>query len=82
MKIIFKCKTVEEWSKTDYILEKGEIGLIDFLDNSRKVVVVDGKTKCLDCEELKMFPKSIKLIPKRWVDSYHLNAIAKVDEDE
>ena len=82
MKIIFKCKTVEEWSKTDYILEKGEIGLIDFPDNSRKVVVGDGKTKCLDCEELKRFPKSIKLVAKRWVDSRHLNAIVKVDEDE
>lgn len=41
MKIIFKCKTVEEWSSSDYILEKGEIGLIDFPDNSRKVVVGD-----------------------------------------
>ena len=82
MKIIFKCKTAEEWSKTDYILEKGEIGLIDFPDNSRKVVVGDGKTKCLDCEELKRFPKSIKLVPKRWVDSYHLKAVAKVDEDD
>lgn len=39
MKIIFRCKTVEEWLKTDYILEKDEIGLIDFPDNSRKVVV-------------------------------------------
>ena len=69
-------------SKSDCILEKGEIGLIDFPDNSRKVVVGDGKTKFLDCEELKKFPKSIKLVVKRWVDSYHLNAIAKVDEDE
>lgn len=82
MKIIFKCKTVEEWSSSDYILEKGEIGLIDFPDNSRKVVVGDGKTKCLDCEELKKFPKSIKIVAKRWVDSRHLNGIVKVDEDE
>ena len=82
MKIIFRCKTAEELSKLDYVLEKGEIGLIDFPDNSRKVVVGDGKTKCLDCEELKKFPKSIKLVAKRWVDSRHLNAIAKVDEDE
>jgi hypothetical protein len=82
MKIIFKCKTVEELSKSDYILEKGEICLIDFPDNSRKVVVGDGKTKCLDCEELKKFPKSIKLVPKRWVGSHHLKAVAKVDEDE
>lgn len=82
MKIIFRCKTVEEWSNSDYILEKGEIGLIDFPDNSRKVVVGDGKTKCLDCEELKKFSKSIKLVSKHWVDSYRLNAIAKVDEDE
>ena len=82
MKIIFKCRTAEELSKSDYILEKGEIGLIDFPDNSRKVVVGDGKTKFLDCEELKKFPKSIKLVAKRWVDSYHLNAIAKVDEDK
>ena len=82
MKIIFRCKTVEEWSNSDYILEKGEIGLIDFPDNSRKVVVGDGKTKCLDCEELKKFPKSIKIVPKRWVSSHHLNAIAKVDENE
>lgn len=82
MTVIFKRKTAEDWSKSDYILEKGEIGLIDFPDNSRKVVVGDGKTKCLDCEELKKFPKSIKLVPKRWVDSRHLNAIAKVDEDE
>lgn len=82
MKIIFKCKTVEEWSKLDYVLEKGEIGLIDFPDNSRKVVVGDGKTKCLDCEELKKFPKSIKLVPKRWVSSHHLKAVAKVDEDD
>lgn len=82
MKIIFKRKTVEEWCKSDYILEKGEIGLIDFPDNSRKVVVGDGKTKCLDCDELKKFPKSIKLVPKRWVDSYHLNAIVKIDEDD
>lgn len=82
MKIIFKCKTVEEWSISDYILEKGEIGLIDFPDNSRKVVVGDGKTKCLDCEELKKFPKSIKIVAKRWLNSDHLNAIVKVDEDE
>ena len=82
MKIIFRCKTVEEWSNSDYILEKGEVGLIDFPDNSRKVVVGDGKTKCLDCEELNKFPKSIKLVAKRWVDSRHLNAIAKVDENE
>ena len=82
MKIIFKCKTVEEWSKLDYVLEKGEICLIDFPDNSRKVVVGDGKTKCLDCEELKMFPRSIKLVAKRWVDSRHLNAIVKIDEDD
>ena len=82
MKIIFRCKTVKEWSNSDCILEKGEIGLIDFPDNSRKVVVGDGKTKCLDCEELKRFPKSIKLVAKRWVDSHRLNAIAKVDEDE
>ena len=82
MKIIFRCKTAEEWSNSDYILEKGEIGLIDFPDDSRKVVVGDGKTKCLDCEELKKFPKSIKLVSKRWVDSYHLYAIAKADEDE
>lgn len=81
MTILFRCKTVEEWSKSDYILEKGEIGLIDFPDNSRKVVVGDGETKCLDCEELKKFPKSIKLDPKRWVDSRHLNGIAKVNED-
>ena len=36
----------------------------------------------LDCEELKKFPKSIKLVSKHWVDSYRLNAIAKVDESE
>lgn len=82
MKIIFKCKTAEDWSKSDYILEKGEIGLIDFPDNSRKVVVGDGKTKCLDCEELKKFPKSIKLVVKRWVDSHHINAVVKVNENE
>ena len=82
MKIIFKCKTAEEWSKLDYVLEKDEIGLIDFPDNSRKVVIGDGKTKCLDCEELKRFPKSIKLVAKRWVSSHRLNAVAKVDEDE
>lgn len=63
-------------------MEKSEIGLIDFPDNSIKVVVGDGKTKCLDCEELKKFPKSIELVSKRWVDSYHLNAIAKVNENE
>lgn len=79
MTVIFKRKTAEDWSKSDYILEKGEIGLIDFPDNSRKVVVGDGKTRCLDCEELKKFPKSIKLVPKRWVDSHHLNAIVKID---
>lgn len=82
MKIIFKCKTVEEWSKLDYVLEKDEIGLIDFPDNSRKAVIGDGKTKCLDCEELKRFPKSIKIVAKRWVDSRHLNAIVKIDEDD
>ena len=82
MTIIFRCKTVEEWSKSDYILEKGEIGLIDFPDNSRKVVIGDGETRCLDCEELKKFPKSIKLVAKRWVSSHRLNAVAKVDEDE
>jgi hypothetical protein len=82
MTVIFKCKTVEEWSKSDYILEKGEIGLIDFPDNSRKVVIGDGKTKCLDCEELKKFPKSIKLVAKRWVSSHRLKAVVKVDEDD
>ena len=82
MTILFRCKTVEEWSKSDYILEKGEIGLIDFPDNSRKVVIGDGKTKCLDCKELKKFPKSIKLDSRRWVDSHHLNAIAKINENE
>lgn len=66
MTIIFRCKTVEEWSKSDYILEKGEIGLIDFPDNSRKVVVGDGETGCLDCEELKKFPKSVRLDTRRY----------------
>lgn len=82
MTILFRCKTVEEWSKSDYILEKGEIGLIDFPDNSRKVVVGDGETGCLDCEELKKFPKSVRLDPRRWVDSYYLNCIAKINENE
>lgn len=82
MTVIFRCKTEEEWSKSDYVLEKDEICLIDFPDNSRKVVVGDGKTKCLDCEELKKFPKSIKLVAKRWVSSHRLKAVAKVDEDD
>ena len=80
MTILFRCKTVEEWSKSDYILEKGEIGLIDFPDNSRKVVVGDGKTKCLDCEELKKFPKSVKIEyygkPKE-----EPNSFAKINEE-
>lgn len=27
MTVIFRCKTEEEWSKSDYVLEKDEIGL-------------------------------------------------------
>ena len=81
MKIIFKCKTVEEWSISDYILEKGEIGLIDFPDNSRKVVVGDGKTKCLDCKELKKFPKSVKIEYYGKLKE-EPNSFVKINEDD
>ena len=78
----FRCKTFEEWKKDNTIIGDKGIAIIDYPDGYRKVVIGDGKTKCLDCEELKRFPKSIKLVAKRWVDSYHLNAIVKIDEDD
>lgn len=57
----FRCKTLEEWYKDNEIIGDGGIAIIDFPDGHRKVVVGDGKTKCLSCKELKKFPKSVKI---------------------
>lgn len=78
----FRCKSLEEWEKSNEVIGDRGIAIIDYPDGHRKVVIGDGKTKCLDCKELKKFPKSIKLVAKRWVSSHHLNAVAKIDEDE
>lgn len=57
----FRCKPLEEWEKGNEVIGDGGIAIIDYPDGSRKVVVGDGKTKCLDCKELKKFPKSVKI---------------------
>lgn len=57
----FRCKALEEWANNNEIIGDGGIALIDLPDGHRKVVIGDGKTKCLDCKELKKFPKSLKI---------------------
>lgn len=61
--IEFKNKSLEELSKEDYIPEENEIVIIDLPDYRRKVVVGDGKTRCIECKELKKPPKSILIKP-------------------
>lgn len=57
----FRCRTLEEWEKDNTIIGDKGIAIIDYPDGHRKVVIGDGKTKCLDCKELKKFPKSVKI---------------------
>ena len=59
--INFRCRTFEEWEKDNTIIGDKGIAIIDYPDGYRKVVIGDGKTKCLDCKELKKFPKSVKI---------------------
>lgn len=79
--IIFKCKTLKEWSEKECILEKDEIAIIEYPDNSRKVVIGDGKTNCLDCPELKKFPKSITAEGRKWVSKIELKSVCKINEE-
>ena len=46
----FRCKPLEEWEKGNEVIGDGGIAIIDYPDSSRKVVIGDGKTKCLDCK--------------------------------
>ncbi len=77
----FICKTLEEWEKGNEVIGDGGIAIIDYPDSSRKVVIGDGKTKCLDCKELKKFPKSVKIEyygkPKE-----EPNSFVKINEDD
>ena len=57
----FRCKTLEEWEKSNEVIGDTGIAIIDYPNGYRKVVIGDGKTKCLDCRELKKFPKSVKI---------------------
>ena len=77
----FRCRTLEEWEKDNTIIGDKGIAIIDYPDGSRKVVIGDGKTKCLDCKELKKFPKSVKIEyygkPKE-----EPNSFVKINEDD
>lgn len=77
----FRCKSLEEWEKGNEVIGDGGIAIIDYPDSSRKVVIGDGKTKCLDCKELKKFPKSVKIEyygkPKE-----EPNSFVKINEDD
>lgn len=76
----FRCKTLEEWTNDNEIIGDGGIALIDFPDGHRKVVIGDGKTKCLDCKELKKFPKSLKINYDRRIRK-GVNAFVRLNED-
>lgn len=77
----FRCKPLKEWEKGNEVIGDGGIAIIDYPDGSRKVVIGDGKTKCLDCKELKKFPKSVKIEyygkPKE-----EPNSFVKINEDD
>ena len=77
----FRCKKLEEWEKCNEVIGDGGIAIIDYPDGSRKVVIGDGKTKCLYCKELKKFPKSVKIEyygkPKE-----EPNSFVKINEDD
>ena len=77
----FRCRTLEEWEKDNTIIGDKGIAIIDYPDGYRKVVIGDGITKCLDCKELKKFPKSVKIEyygkPKE-----EPNSFVKINEDD
>ena len=75
----FRCKTLEEWEKSNEVIGDKGIAIIDYPDGSRKVVIGDGKTKCLDCKELKKFPKSIKI--EYYGSKEEPNSFIKLNED-
>ena len=75
----FRCKTLEEWEKSNEVIGDKGIAIIDYLDGYRKVVIGDGKTKCLDCRELKKFPKSVKI--EYYGPKEEPNSFVKLNED-
>ena len=75
----FRCKTLEEWEKSNEVIGDKGIAIIDYQDGSRKVVIGDGKTKCLDCKELKKFPKSVKI--EYYGSKEEPNSFIKINED-
>ncbi len=75
----FRCKTLEEWEKSNEVIGDKGIAIIDYPDGYRKVVIGDGKTKCLDCRELKKFPKSVKI--KYYGPKEEPNSFVKLNED-
>ena len=75
----FRCRTLEEWEKDNTIIGDKGIAIIDYPDGYRKVVIGDGKTKCLDCKELKKFPKSIKI--EYYGSKEEPNSFIKLNED-
>lgn len=77
----FRCRTLEKWAKDNAVIGNGGIALIDFPDGHRKAVVGDGKTKCLDCKELKKFPKSLKINYDRRIRK-GVNAFICLNEDD
>lgn len=75
----FRCKKLEEWEKSNEVIGDRGIAIIDYPDGSRKVVIGDGKTKCLDCKELKKFPKSVKI--EYYGSKEEPNSFIKLNED-
>ena len=75
----FRCKPLEEWEKSNEVIGDGGIAIIDYPDGHRKVVIGDGKTKCLDCKELKKFPKSVKI--EYYGSKEEPNSFIKINED-
>lgn len=77
--IKFLCRTFEEWENDNTIIGDKGIAIVDYPDGSRKVVIGDGKTKCLDCKELKKFPKSVKI--EYYGPKTEPNSFIKINED-
>lgn len=75
----FRCKTLEEWEKSNEVIGDKGIAIIDYPNGYRKVVIGDGKTKCLDCRELKKFPKSVKI--EYYGPKEEPNSFVKINED-
>ena len=75
----FRCRTFEEWEKDNTIIGDKGIAIIDYPDGYRRVVIGDGKTKCLDYKELKKFPKSVKI--EYYGSKEEPNSFIKLNED-